>query len=97
MRMCQIVGTSQQVAIRSETVAIREVVVRRVTTNNGVIQMLSGSQREGFRLNGSIRYLNRYHNRSHSCLQMDCVVNGRIWSTYVEILSEVKLFVIGRI
>ncbi|XP_011418331.3 uncharacterized protein [Magallana gigas] len=53
VRMCQIVGTSQQVAIRRETVDIREVVVRRLTSNNGVIQMLSGSQREGFRLNGS--------------------------------------------
>ncbi|XP_065933663.1 uncharacterized protein [Magallana gigas] len=53
VRMCQIVGTSQQVAIRRETEDIGEVVERRVTPNDGLIEMISGSLREGFRLKGS--------------------------------------------
>uniref|UniRef100_K1R863 Mab-21-like nucleotidyltransferase domain-containing protein n=1 Tax=Magallana gigas TaxID=29159 RepID=K1R863_MAGGI len=51
--LCDIVGISQQVAIRRETVDIKEMVERRVTPNDGVIQMMSGSRREGFRLEGS--------------------------------------------
>ncbi|XP_034303464.2 uncharacterized protein [Magallana gigas] len=51
--MCEKVGTSQQVAIRRETEDIREMVVRRVTPYDGTISMMSGSRREGFRLNGS--------------------------------------------
>ena len=53
MRLCQIVGTSVQVAIRRETEDIREMVVRRVAENDNVIVMESGSRREGFRLKGS--------------------------------------------
>ncbi|XP_011418263.3 uncharacterized protein [Magallana gigas] len=53
MVLCEIVGTSQQVAIRRETTDITEMVERRVTPNDGVIQMISGSDREGFRLKGS--------------------------------------------
>lgn len=51
--LCEIVGTSQQVAIRRETEDIREMVKRRATSNDENIQMLSGSKREGFRLEGS--------------------------------------------
>nr|XP_034303464.1 uncharacterized protein LOC117681753 [Crassostrea gigas] len=51
--MCEKVGTSQQVAIRRETEDIREMVGRRVTPNDGIIAMMSGSRREGFRLKGS--------------------------------------------
>ncbi|XP_052687005.1 uncharacterized protein LOC128166106 [Crassostrea angulata] len=53
VRMCEIVGTSQQVAIRRETEDIREMVERRVMPNDGIIEMTSGSRREGFRLKGS--------------------------------------------
>ncbi|XP_078340078.1 uncharacterized protein LOC111110067 isoform X2 [Crassostrea virginica] len=53
MRLCQIMGTSVQVAIRRETKDIREMVKRRVAYNNDLIVMESGSQREGFRLEGS--------------------------------------------
>nr|XP_011418268.2 uncharacterized protein LOC105321609 [Crassostrea gigas] len=48
--MCEIVGTSQQVAIRRETMDINEVVVR---PHYRVIEMMSGSRKEGFRLKGS--------------------------------------------
>ncbi|XP_034327867.2 uncharacterized protein [Magallana gigas] len=51
--LCEIVGTSQQVAIRRETQDIREMVFRRVTPNDAFIKMVSGSYREGFRLKGS--------------------------------------------
>uniref|UniRef100_K1PGC9 Uncharacterized protein n=1 Tax=Magallana gigas TaxID=29159 RepID=K1PGC9_MAGGI len=51
--LCEIVGTSQLVTLRRETVDIKEMVERQVTTNDGAINMLSGSQREGFRLKGS--------------------------------------------
>eukprot|EP00105_Crassostrea_gigas_P011292 XP_011426888.1 PREDICTED: uncharacterized protein LOC105327905 [Crassostrea gigas] len=51
--LCDIMGTSQQVAIRREARDIREMVDRRVTCNNGTIEMMSGSYREGFRLEGS--------------------------------------------
>ncbi|XP_052686027.1 uncharacterized protein LOC128165470 [Crassostrea angulata] len=51
--LCEIVGTSQQVALRRETWDIREMVDRRVTPNDGIIPMMSGSMREGFRLKGS--------------------------------------------
>ncbi|XP_052711984.1 uncharacterized protein LOC128186240 [Crassostrea angulata] len=50
--LCDIVGTSQEVAIRRETRDIKEMVERRVKPN-GTIVMLSGSRREGFRLEGS--------------------------------------------
>ncbi|XP_022315409.1 uncharacterized protein LOC111119495 [Crassostrea virginica] len=53
VRLCQIVGTSVQLAIRRETVEIKEMVERRVTENDDVITMQSGSNREGFRLKES--------------------------------------------
>nr|XP_022310280.1 uncharacterized protein LOC111115735 [Crassostrea virginica] len=53
VRLCQIVGTSVQVAIRRETKDISEMVKRRVADNDDVIEMESGSKREGFRLEGS--------------------------------------------
>nr|XP_022310282.1 uncharacterized protein LOC111115738 [Crassostrea virginica] len=52
VRLCQIVGTSVQVAIRRETKDIWEIVKRRVADND-IIEMQSGSRREGFRLEGS--------------------------------------------
>ncbi|XP_052687003.1 uncharacterized protein LOC128166105 [Crassostrea angulata] len=51
--LCEIVGISQQVAIRRETVDIREMVGRRVKPYDGIMRMVSGSYREGFRLKGS--------------------------------------------
>nr|XP_022315413.1 uncharacterized protein LOC111119500 [Crassostrea virginica] len=53
VRLCQIVGTSVQMAIRRETEDIREMVDRRVAENKAVIEMQSGSRREGFRLESS--------------------------------------------
>nr|XP_022315410.1 uncharacterized protein LOC111119496 [Crassostrea virginica] len=53
VRLCQIVGTSAQVAIRRETTDIKEMVQRRVAKNDDVIVMMSGSMREGFRLESS--------------------------------------------
>nr|XP_034325102.1 uncharacterized protein LOC117689171 [Crassostrea gigas] len=51
--LCKKVGTSQEVAIRRETEDITEMVARRVTPDDGIIHMTSGSRREGFRLEGS--------------------------------------------
>ncbi|XP_052703468.1 uncharacterized protein LOC128179846 [Crassostrea angulata] len=51
--LCKIVGTSQQVTFRRESRDISEMVERRVTPNNAFIKMMSGSRREGFRLEGS--------------------------------------------
>ncbi|XP_034327869.2 uncharacterized protein [Magallana gigas] len=51
--LCEIVGTSQQVALRRETEDIWEMVRRQVISYDGLIKMISGSHREGFRLNGS--------------------------------------------
>uniref|UniRef100_K1QF40 Protein mab-21 n=1 Tax=Magallana gigas TaxID=29159 RepID=K1QF40_MAGGI len=51
--LCEIVGTSQLVAIRRETVDIKEMMERRVKLYDWVIGMMSGSRREGFRLEGS--------------------------------------------
>lgn len=51
VRLCEIMGTSQQVAFRREAKDIREMISRLNT--NGVIEMISGSHREGFRLAGS--------------------------------------------
>ncbi|XP_078322235.1 uncharacterized protein LOC144621996 [Crassostrea virginica] len=53
VRLCQIVGTSVQVAIRRETTDIGEMVYRRVADNDDVITLKSGSRREGFDLKGS--------------------------------------------
>eukprot|EP00105_Crassostrea_gigas_P012121 XP_011428016.1 PREDICTED: uncharacterized protein LOC105328718 [Crassostrea gigas] len=51
--LCEIVGTSQLVALRRETKDIVEMVRRRMAPDDGATQMLSGSRREGFRLKGS--------------------------------------------
>uniref|UniRef100_K1R4I7 Uncharacterized protein C3orf59 n=1 Tax=Magallana gigas TaxID=29159 RepID=K1R4I7_MAGGI len=51
--ICGIVGTSQQVAIRRETIDVKEMVERRLKPHDGIIGMMSGSRREGFRLEGS--------------------------------------------
>ena len=51
--LCKIVGTSKHVAIRRETADIKEIMARRVADNDDLMRMESGSQREGFRLEGS--------------------------------------------
>nr|XP_034306411.1 uncharacterized protein LOC117682582 isoform X2 [Crassostrea gigas] len=53
MAMCEIVGTSQLVALRRETTDFKELVERRLTPHDGIIMMMSGSYREGLRLIGS--------------------------------------------
>ncbi|XP_022306397.2 uncharacterized protein LOC111112842 isoform X3 [Crassostrea virginica] len=64
VRLCQIVGTSKQVAIRRETRDIVEIIERQVTHNDAVFRMESGSRREGFRLKSSdvdiMAWLNKY-------------------------------------
>ena len=52
MGLCYKIGTSQQVAISKDIVDIRELMEHNVTRTekNGMHVMLSGSQREGFRL-----------------------------------------------
>eukprot|EP00105_Crassostrea_gigas_P004918 XP_011418289.1 PREDICTED: uncharacterized protein LOC105321624 [Crassostrea gigas] len=50
--LCRIVGTTEQVAIRRETVDIMEIMLRQ-TTKYEYHMMTSGSWREGFRLKGS--------------------------------------------
>nr|XP_034317630.1 uncharacterized protein LOC117686567 [Crassostrea gigas] len=51
--MCQIVGTSQQIAIRRASVGLTEIVEKGVANNDEKIRMMSGSHREGFRMVGS--------------------------------------------
>eukprot|EP00105_Crassostrea_gigas_P036031 XP_019920179.1 PREDICTED: uncharacterized protein LOC105321661 [Crassostrea gigas] len=51
--MCEIVGTSQQLAIRREAMDIGDVLDRQVKSSSGVREMISGSFREGFRLKQS--------------------------------------------
>ncbi|XP_052681400.1 uncharacterized protein LOC128162279 [Crassostrea angulata] len=51
--MCQIVGTSQQIAIRRASVGLSEIVQKGVANNDINIIMMSGSHREGFRMVGS--------------------------------------------
>ncbi|XP_078322019.1 uncharacterized protein LOC111129378 isoform X2 [Crassostrea virginica] len=53
VRLCQIVGTSKQVAIRRDSRAIRELLDKRVLENDEAVNMESGSAGEGFRLSGS--------------------------------------------
>ena len=53
MGLCQIVGTSVQVAIRRETSDIKERLNSPADDNDDFIEMESGSVREGFRLRGS--------------------------------------------
>lgn len=49
--LCLKVGTSHQVATRREMTDVEEMVTRLITNKN--FMMLSGSRREGFRLEGS--------------------------------------------
>ncbi|XP_052677579.1 uncharacterized protein LOC128158676 [Crassostrea angulata] len=51
--MCGIAGISQQITIRRETEDVKEMVERRLAPHDGIIGMVSGSFREGFRLIGS--------------------------------------------
>ncbi|XP_048765115.2 uncharacterized protein LOC125672957 [Ostrea edulis] len=51
--LCRTVGTSQQVATRRDVTDIKEMVRNRVTTSNENTVMMSGSHREGFRMEGS--------------------------------------------
>ncbi|XP_062577134.1 uncharacterized protein LOC134239007 [Saccostrea cucullata] len=51
--LCRKVGTSQLVAMRRDVVDISEMVNNQVNQINGRRMMKSGSQREGFRLEGS--------------------------------------------
>lgn len=51
--LCRIVGTTEQVAIRRETVDIMEMMLRQ-TTKYEYHMMTSGSWREGFRLKGQM-------------------------------------------
>ncbi|XP_011424308.3 uncharacterized protein [Magallana gigas] len=51
--LCEVLGTSQQVALRRETADIKDMMKRRLITYDGTIEMVSGSDREGFRLKGS--------------------------------------------
>lgn len=51
--ICQIVGTSLQIAIRRASCNISEMVERRVAAYNERITMVSESYREGFRMAGS--------------------------------------------
>ena len=54
-RLCYKIGTSQQVAIRRDIVDIRELIEHNVARSEKKVMhvMLSGSQREGFRLETS--------------------------------------------
>lgn len=51
--MCEIVGTSQQLAIKREAMDIGDVLDRQVKSSSGVMEIISGSCREGFRLKQS--------------------------------------------
>ncbi|XP_062572647.1 uncharacterized protein LOC134234585 [Saccostrea cucullata] len=51
--LCHIVGTSRLVTMRRDMVDIKEMVGNQVTTSDEWSGMLSGSHREGFRLEGS--------------------------------------------
>ena len=53
--LCNKIGTPQQVAIRRDIVDIKELLEHKIekTDKNGVITMLSGSRREGFRFEDS--------------------------------------------
>ena len=53
MRLCQIVGTSVQVASRRETTDIGDMVQRLAANKGDFIKMVSGSRTEGFRLEES--------------------------------------------
>ena len=54
--LCLMIGTSQQVAIRRDVVDIAELLHHKVVrAQHPYASMLSGSQREGFRLSDSDR------------------------------------------
>ncbi|XP_056016726.1 uncharacterized protein LOC125673588 [Ostrea edulis] len=62
--LCHTVGTSQQVAMRRDMIDISEMVRNRVTTSNQNMMMLSGSDREGFRMKGSdVDYMYWFNNQ----------------------------------
>ncbi|XP_065923771.1 cyclic GMP-AMP synthase-like receptor 2 [Magallana gigas] len=67
--LCEMMGTSQLVAIRRETVDIQEIVERQLT-NNWIHGMLSGSMREGFRLYGSDKDLMYWPNDHRVIMDM---------------------------
>lgn len=48
--LCEVVGTSQQVAPRRETMDIKEMVRRQLTPYYRSIQIVSGNKKEEFRL-----------------------------------------------
>ncbi|XP_061166169.1 uncharacterized protein LOC133175069 [Saccostrea echinata] len=61
--MCHKVGTSQLVAMRRDVMDIKDMVEIQVKTSDEYRAMLSGSQREGFRLEGSdIDYMSWLNN-----------------------------------
>ncbi|XP_056014769.1 uncharacterized protein LOC125673783 [Ostrea edulis] len=51
--LCRTVGTSQQVAMRRDVIDIEEMVMNKVLTDCHIMEMRSGSEREGFRMKGS--------------------------------------------
>ncbi|XP_022307453.1 uncharacterized protein LOC111115189 isoform X2 [Crassostrea virginica] len=51
--LCLKIGTPQQVAIRRDVVDFMELLVHTEQRTNGLVNMLSGSQREGFRFKDS--------------------------------------------
>lgn len=51
--MCHIVGTPQKIAIIRAAWYTVDMIQKRVTNNDDLIMMISGSNREGFRLKGS--------------------------------------------
>ncbi|XP_056014771.1 uncharacterized protein LOC125673784 [Ostrea edulis] len=51
--LCRTVGTSQQVTMRRDVLDIDDIVTKKVRTSNQNTVMRSGSQREGFRMEGS--------------------------------------------
>nr|XP_022308593.1 uncharacterized protein LOC111114539 [Crassostrea virginica]XP_022308594.1 uncharacterized protein LOC111114539 [Crassostrea virginica] len=53
MGLCLKIGTPQQVVIRRDLVDIKELLEHEVARTDDFVKMTSGSQREGFRLEGS--------------------------------------------
>ena len=51
--LCLKIGTSQQVTWRRNIVDVRELLSNKVARTDNTVKMLSGSRREGFRLEGS--------------------------------------------
>ncbi|XP_056016615.1 uncharacterized protein LOC125673122 [Ostrea edulis] len=62
--LCHAVGTSQQVAVRRDVIDTMEMVTNKVRTSNENTVMLSGSQKEGFRMKGSdFDYMHWFNNQ----------------------------------